>query len=88
MYPGFDQAIYIPTSGASKKSKEKLLEEFTAQRKASILLVASLDMQDLQFIGTVSDHPMSAAAAAFVVVGHEIWHMDIIDKLYLTSYGS
>jgi len=80
---GYDQNIYIKPSDANNKSLENLLDEFVQNRNHSISLLNSLTDEDLCFIGTASGNAMSARAAAFIVIGHDIWHMEIIDNKYL-----
>ena len=80
---GFNQEIYIPTSRENKKSINQLLVEYSTNRENSISLLKSLSRDDLKFIGHANGGPMSARAAAFVVPGHDIWHMEIIKERYL-----
>ncbi len=80
---GFDQNIYVAPSGASLKNWEDLVEEYNIQRKSSVSLLSSLDAEQLAFVGMANDNAMSARAAAFTVVGHEIWHKEIIEERYL-----
>lgn len=80
---GFDQNIYVTPSKAHEKSIESLLNEFIVNRNNSIVLLDSLSDEDLAFIGTASENAMSARAAAFTVLGHDIWHMDVITDKYL-----
>lgn len=80
---GFDQNIYIAPSNADKKSIEALTEEFSATRKSSISLLSSLSETDLKNIGNANGGAMSARVAAFIIIGHEIWHLDIIKERYL-----
>ena len=82
----FDQEGYVPSSGAQRKSMSMLLHEFEATRTASIALLESLQSDDLARVGISSNYPMSARAAAFVVPGHNIWHMEIIDNKYLGGH--
>lgn len=79
----FDQDIYIGPSRADQKETDRLLWEYRMERERSITLLKSITDQDLCFIGDISGHPMSARAAAFLVIGHEIWHMEIIRDKYL-----
>lgn len=79
----FDQARYIPPSGADNKSLDQLLAEFEVGRKASINLLGSFSASDLCMMGTASGRPLSARAAACVIPGHDIWHMEIIQERYL-----
>ncbi|PKQ46504.1 DinB family protein [Confluentibacter flavum] len=80
---GFDQDDYIWPSQADKKSLEALMEEFKAVRESSIVLLNSLNDANLKFIGIVNGNPLSARAAAFNIIGHNKWHIDIIMERYL-----
>ncbi|WP_100614703.1 DinB family protein [Confluentibacter citreus] len=80
---GFEQDDYILPSEADKKSIEDLMEEFKAVRQHSIILLKSLNDNDLKFIGIVNGNPISARAAAFNIIGHNKWHIDIIMERYL-----
>ena len=80
---GYDQDVYMEPSRANEKSLDELLNEFIMTRNNSIALLHSFRDNDLQFIGNSSGSDMSARAAAFVVIGHDIWHMEIIKERYL-----
>lgn len=80
---GYDQSIYNEPSNANDKSLENLLNEFILNRNHSISLLNSLSNEDLCFIGNASGNAMSARAAAFTIIGHDIWHMEIISSKYL-----
>ncbi len=80
---GFDQNIYIEPSGASNKSINDLLNEFKVNRDNSITLLKSLTDDNLKFIGNASDFDLSARAAAFIIPGHDIWHIEIVKERYL-----
>ncbi|MEM9847368.1 MAG: DinB family protein [Bacteroidota bacterium] len=79
----FDHNAYVPLSGADEKSRAALLNEFEATRNASIALLKSLSAEDLMSIGTTSGYSVSARAVAFMIIGHDIWHMNIIEERYL-----
>ncbi len=80
---GFEQDDYIKPSNADKKSIDSLLEEYNIVRQNSIVLLKNLAEQDLKFIGNASESPMSARAAAFIILGHEIHHVNVIRERYL-----
>lgn len=80
---GFEQNDYIQPSKADSKSMETLIAEYQSVRKCFIMLLNSLNEENLKYKGTASGNTMTARAAAFIVVGHEIWHMDIIKERYL-----
>ncbi|WP_299438586.1 DinB family protein [uncultured Aquimarina sp.] len=80
---GFDQNIYIEPSGANNKTMDSLINEFNIVRQSSIVFLESVNNSHLECIGTANGGNMSARAAAFTIIGHEIWHMDIIKERYL-----
>lgn len=80
---GYDQNIYVQPSKANDKSIEALLNEFTVNRNNSISILNSLTDEDLCFIGKSNGGNMSARAAAFTIIGHDIWHMEVIQNNYL-----
>lgn len=80
---GFDQEIYIQPSKADEKSVDNLLDEFTINRDNSIALLKSLTIDDLCFVGNANSGKMSARAAAFTIIGHDIWHIEVIKNKYL-----
>ena len=80
---GYDQDIYNQPSNANNKSIDNLLNEFTLNREHSISLLNSLTDEDLSFVGNSNGNAMSARAAAFTVIGHDIWHIEVIKNKYL-----
>ena len=80
---GYDQNIYIEPSGAGGKPLEDLLSEFTVNRNHTISVLNSLTDEDLCFVGNANGSATSARAAAFTILGHDIWHLDVIDDKYL-----
>lgn len=80
---GFEQDDYIEPSAANTKSLEKILAEFNAIRNASISLIESISDENLAFVGNANGSATSARAVAFIIPGHDIWHMNIIRERYL-----
>jgi uncharacterized damage-inducible protein DinB len=80
---GYDQDDYITPSGADEKTIANLLNEFTTNRNHSISLLDSLTDENICFVGNASGNAMSARAAAFTIIGHDIWHMEVINNKYL-----
>lgn len=80
---GFDQNDYILPSLANNKSIELLLVEYQASRQNFIVLLKSLSETDLKFVGNANGSSLSARAAAFIILGHELWHIKIIKERYL-----
>ncbi len=80
---GYEQDDYVNPSNADNKSLNNLLEEYKIVRKSFIVLLKSLSDKDLMFKGHASGYPLSARAAAFIILGHEIHHIEVIKARYL-----
>jgi hypothetical protein len=80
---GFDQDIYVEPSKANSKNLEELIHEFTMTRLYSINLINSISDENILNLGTASDSTISARACAFILLGHSIWHIDVIKNKYL-----
>ena len=80
---GFDQDIYVDPSEANNKSINDLIEEFSTTRLYTINLINSISNENLKNLGTASNSPVSARACAFILLGHSIWHINIIKERYL-----
>ena len=80
---GFNQDDFITPSEADLKSKAAIIEEFTINRNNSISLLKSLSDKNLCFIGNANGGDASARSIAFTVLGHDMWHTNIIKERYL-----
>ena len=80
---GFDQDIYIEPSGANEKSIEDLIHEFSITRLNSLNIINSISDENLLNMGIASDSPISARACAYILLGHSIWHIEVIKERYL-----
>ena len=81
--PGFEQDDYVVPSKANERSMDDLLEEYKSVRLSSIGLFKSFDEEMWQRVGTASNNPFSARAAAAIIPGHELHHMSVIKDKYL-----
>ena len=80
---GFEQDDYIIPSKANLKPINDLLEEYQAVRKNTTMLIKSLSNEDLEFIGSANGGNLSARAAIFIILGHEIHHVNVVRERYL-----
>lgn len=80
---GYDQDIYIEPSEANNKSLEDLLHEFSVTRLYSINLINSISDENSKSLGTASNTTISARACAFILLGHSIWHINVVKERYL-----
>jgi len=80
---GYDQNEYVDSSSIRLKTMDELIGEFIAVRDSSISFLKSISGENLKNVGVASNGNLSARAAAFIISGHEIWHMEIIKEKYL-----
>ncbi|WP_369047768.1 DinB family protein [Tenacibaculum sp. UWU-22] len=80
---GFEQNGYIIPSEANDKTIETLLHEFSVTRLYSINLINSISDENMKNMGVASGHSVSARACAFIILGHNLWHTDVIKQYYL-----
>lgn len=80
---GFDQNAYAVHGHADERNICDLLSEYKNVRLATISLFESFDEIALTEIGVVSNSPLSVRAVAFIIVGHEDHHLQIIKERYL-----
>lgn len=81
--PGFEQDDFAANSEFNHRPLANLLEEFAAVRKASLFLFSNLTEEAWLRRSIVNSNEMSTRAAAYICVGHVIYHMDILKTRYL-----
>lgn len=81
--PGFDQDIFVPESNADKRSLESIAAEYEVIRQSTLLLFENLNEQQVDYRGVASQAPVSVRAVAYIVAGHEIHHLRILNERYL-----
>ena len=62
-----------------------VLEDLSAVRKSTLTLLGNLHEEALLRCGEYNDYSLSARAAAFIIAGHEIHHMNVIKSKYLSQ---
>lgn len=81
--PGFDQDLLMNGIAFDTYTIAELLEDYTAVRQASLTLLRGLPAEAWTRTGMVSDNPTTARAVAYVLAGHELHHLKIINERYL-----
>ena len=80
---GFDEDWYVANSNGNTRDFKAIMEEFVHVRKASIALFKSFEDEMITMRGTANGSEMSVRALGFVIAGHHMHHMRIIQKKYL-----
>ncbi|MEP7291092.1 MAG: DinB family protein [Chloroflexota bacterium] len=80
--PGFDQDEFVKATDFNTRTLADLLEEFSLQRRANLVLLKSLTAEELERVGTASGNPMSSRAAFYVMAGHVLHHVESLRTDY------
>ncbi|CAM3393738.1 DinB family protein [Aequorivita lipolytica] len=80
---GFDENLFADNALANTKTPENILQEYIAVRNASICLFKAFEDIQLKRTGTANGSDMSVAAIGFIICGHELHHVNIINERYL-----
>ena len=80
---GFEEDWYVGNSNGNERDFKDLLEELANLRKASISLFKSFTNEMFKMLGTANGSIMSVRALGFIIVGHQMHHLNIIKEKYL-----
>lgn len=80
--PGFDEHVFASRTDASGRSLPDLLDEFFIVRQASIALFRSFTDDMLRQTGVADGKSISVLALGFVIAGHPLHHVRIIQERY------
>ena len=80
--PGFDQDRHIETVELSKRKWSDMVDEFATLRRANRYLFASLSLEDLTRVGSMSGSKTSCRAIGFIMSGHVMHHLQLYRERY------
>lgn len=81
--PGYDEDEYALNGKASHRSVQDLMEEWDVVRQSSFLFFNTLIPSDWSKVVKANQKQISVAAIAYILIGHEIHHQNIIEERYL-----
>jgi len=82
---GFEQDDYVKAGNFPTRPLAELLEEFTAVRRASIVLLRSFDAAAWLRRGVANQKEISVRALAFILAGHDRHHRQILQERYFPA---
>lgn len=82
--PGFEENDYARVATADARKWEDLSMEMEIVRGATILLFQSMDQEMLMRLGTANNQPASARALGWIISGHMLHHVSVIQERYLS----
>ncbi len=80
---GFDENEYANAATAAHRTLIDLKKEFSLLRQSTDLFLSSLTDEDLAQKGMASNHIITVNAIAFIIIGHNLHHIKILQDRYL-----
>ncbi len=80
--PGFDQNDYVRAYRTDTRTIESLLTEYENTRQGTLALFRHFDKDHFSQVGIAGDSKTSVLALAYIIVGHELHHIELLKKLY------
>ncbi len=81
--PGFDEDDYVAAANFSNRSVDSLLTEYRLQRESNLLMAEHLPESGLTQMGRANGTSFSARAFLWLIAGHELHHLNILNERYL-----
>lgn len=82
---GFEQDDYVRNGPFANRPLAELIEDYIAVRRATLTLFRNLDEQAWLRRGTANKNEVSVRALAYLIAGHELHHMRILEEKYLAK---
>lgn len=79
---GFDEKILSANVSTTDRTFESVIAELRLRRQLTKLLFESFTDEALQILGYSSDMQMSPLAFGFTIVGHQKYHLNIVQERY------
>lgn len=83
--PGFNQDFWMAEVDLSNRTIKDLLKEWKLVRDNTIYLLKQCSEQQSAFLGTASGWKVTPRALFFIIIGHQIHHMNVLKETYLNN---
>lgn len=80
---GFDENKYAEVSNADARNFNDILFEYAIVRKSTIALLNSFTEEMFMYRGTAGKSTMTVRSVGYLMLGHEIHHVNTIKERYL-----
>jgi hypothetical protein len=81
--PGFDENEYAKAANFDERPLSELVDEYVAVRKATVALFRGLPAEAWDRRGVANKHPITVRGQAYVALGHERHHLNVLRDSYL-----
>lgn len=79
---GYDENYYIENAHTNENNLEDIIQEFIALRTSTDFFLKNLNTADLLQVGTANKGNISVNAIAFIIYGHILHHIKILEERY------
>jgi hypothetical protein len=80
---GYDHDKYVLPSEADNREIEGIINEYKAQRQSTQLFFESMSSEMLSQQGVANDVNLSVRGIGYIISGHELHHLKVIQERYL-----
>jgi hypothetical protein len=81
--PGFEQDVYVASSGANDVSWARLVDEFRSVRSSTLTFFQNTPADFWSRSGIASENPVTVNALAYIIGGHLAHHVNVMKERYL-----
>lgn len=81
--PGYDEKLFGQNANASKKKIKDLITELKTLRTSTVQLFDSFEKNSFGNSGICFNQNISVLALGFVIIGHQIHHLKVIEEKYM-----
>jgi len=80
--PGYDEDTFAANANTANRSLDEIIEELRILRMSTVQLFQSFEPNALQNTGISFNRKVSVLAFGFMLVGHQIHHLNVIKERY------
>ena len=81
--PGYDHETYALNSMVEDRSFSDIRNEQQIVRESTLALYRSFNSEQFNLVGKANNLDLSVRAIGFILVGHEMHHMNVVRENYL-----
>lgn len=81
--PSFEQNVWVQNSNAGSRPVSDLAKEWAALRRDNLAMFEGFDEKAWDRTGRASGNGFRALAFPWIIAGHELYHVDLLQRNYL-----
>ena len=81
--PGFNQDFWMEEAKVDERSIKDLMKEWKIVRENTLALLGQCSEEQSKFLVTASNWKISVRALFFIIIGHQLHHVNVLKTRYL-----